>query len=349
MRYTFNAPGGGDSDLYLRGSTNIAGSTKYDSIDLKITTAVTITLNGTDITSLFEDQAFKGVTSTTPDPQNRTGEVNGMSLEGRYRFVNWTTVKAKVSLNPGENVLMIKAKNKSSSGHWDSIKFDCKSYKTPLAEIAHAEVENDENVTLKNCYSLRQLKDTFDYKTAKNNEDYVDIFENKGTSSNCPNAELHAKGFLGYEGKYKYSGKGFVLGFDSNQNDEPSKTASMTYRFNSSKTSIGSLVIRAASNDTDNVKGKYQTADIKLSAAVDITLNGVSINDKITDSMILVGNNEETAASVNRSEYDSRYRFLNWTEIEIPSLSLEKGVNELVITAKNSNKSGQWDSITVKA
>ncbi len=138
MRYTFTAPGGGESDLILRGSTNVAGSTIYDSQDLKISKAVKITLNGTDITPLFADKAFKGVTSTTPDAQNRSGEAQGISLEGRYRFVNWTEVKAKVQLQPGENVLMITAKNNGQSGHWDSIKFDCTPYKTPLTEIAHA-------------------------------------------------------------------------------------------------------------------------------------------------------------------------------------------------------------------
>ncbi len=211
-------------------------------------------------------------------------------------------------------------------------------------------MENDDNVTLKNCYSLRQLKDTFDYKTAVNNVDYVDIKENNGTTSNCGYAELHAKGFLGYDGKYKYSGKGFVLGFDSNQDNDASKKASITYRFNSSKASIGSLILRAASNDTDNANGKYKTADIKLNKAVEITLNGVSIKDKITDDKILVGNSDEMAnTSVNRSEYDGRYRFLNWTDIEITGLSLNEGENTLVIEAANANKSGQWDSITVKA
>ena len=130
MSFTFNAPGGGSGDLIVRGSTNVSSGT-YTSSDLKVLKAAKIYLNGVDISSsLNQDAVFEGVKNSEPDEQNRTGEAGGFSLEGRYRFVNWTEVNlGELKLRRGNNTLKIVANNGTSGGHWDTVKVDIKPYK----------------------------------------------------------------------------------------------------------------------------------------------------------------------------------------------------------------------------
>lgn len=130
MSMTFNAPGGGFADLIVRGATNVSTGT-YTSADLKITKAAKIYLNNVDITAQLDQEAvFEGVKDATPDAQNRTGTVDGMSLEGRYRFINWTEVNlGKINLKRGKNKITFYPANKSESGHWDFVKVDVKPYK----------------------------------------------------------------------------------------------------------------------------------------------------------------------------------------------------------------------------
>lgn len=130
MSMTFSAPGGGFADLIVRGASNISTGT-YTSADLKVTKAATIYLNNVDITaSLNQDAIFEGVKDSTPDAQNRTGEVDGMSTEGRYRFLNWTEVNlGKINLKRGSNKITFYPANGNESGHWDYVKVNVAPYK----------------------------------------------------------------------------------------------------------------------------------------------------------------------------------------------------------------------------
>ncbi len=130
MSMSINAPGGGFANLIVRGASNISTG-EYTSGDLQVTKAAKVLLNSVDITSSLNQEAvFEGIKDPTPDKQNRTGMVDGMSLEGRYRFINWTEVNlGRINLRRGNNKINFYPNNASESGHWDYIKIDVKPYK----------------------------------------------------------------------------------------------------------------------------------------------------------------------------------------------------------------------------
>lgn len=133
MTFSFTAPAGGYADLWVRGASNDASPANFTANDLKVTTAAKFSLNGSDIaSSLDETVVFPGIKNATgtPDAQNRTGEVNGISLSGRYVYLNWADLKlGKIALRKGKNTLVITPNNDYKSGHWDALKIDCAPYK----------------------------------------------------------------------------------------------------------------------------------------------------------------------------------------------------------------------------
>ena len=154
MTYTFNAPGGGKADLILRGATNIVNRDNYSATALNVGTAANIELNGVSINHLIKStDNFVGKAAGPADPQNRntTHAETGISLNGRYLYLLWTDVVIKgVNLSVGKNTLKISAANASSSGHWDSIKFDTTPYKHGGSSSGEANKETINGITFIN-------------------------------------------------------------------------------------------------------------------------------------------------------------------------------------------------------
>lgn len=69
MEWTINAPGGGKTNLIVRGATNAVTASAFVAKDLLVKKAVRIFVNNDDITdSLSNSATFKGRKDTTPDP-----------------------------------------------------------------------------------------------------------------------------------------------------------------------------------------------------------------------------------------------------------------------------------------
>ncbi len=187
-----------------------------------------------------------------------------------------------------------------------------------------------ENMITSNCSYIKQTGDN--YKT-----DFID--------NNCDYGSFHAEAYLGYTAPYEASGKGFVHNFDESRN------ASMMYLFDAPGGGKADLVLRGATNIVNT--GNYSATALNVGTAVNIELNGVSINHLIKSTDNFVGKAAGPADPQNRNtthagtgfSLNGRYLSLLWTDVVIKGVNLSIGKNTLKISAKNGSKSGHWDSI----
>lgn len=190
-----------------------------------------------------------------------------------------------------------------------------------------------EDMVLKNCSYLKQTGDN--YLT-----DYDDL--------NCQFGSFHTKAYLGYTAPYEASGKGFVHNFDKKSDGVVS---SMTYTFNVPGGGKADLILRGATNIVN--RDNYSATALNVGTAVNIELNGVSINNLIKSTDNFVGKAPGQADPQNRNTIDTetgfslngRYLYLLWTDVVIKGVNLSVGKNTLKISAKNGLKSGHWDSV----
>lgn len=190
-----------------------------------------------------------------------------------------------------------------------------------------------EDMVLKNCSYLKQTGDN--YLT-----DYAD--------TNCQFGSFHAASYLGYNAPYEASAKGFVHNFDKKSNGVVS---SMTYTFNAPGGGKADLVLRGATNIVNT--SNYSATALNVGTAVNIELNGVSINHLIKSTDNFVGKEAGTADPQNRNtthaetgfSLNGRYLYLLWTDVVIKGVNLSVGKNTLKISAKNDLKCGHWDSV----
>lgn len=188
-----------------------------------------------------------------------------------------------------------------------------------------------ENMVLENCSYLKQTGDN--YKT-----DFID--------SKCGYGSFHAEAYLGYSAPYEASGRGFVHNFNVDED-----VSSMTYTFNAPGGGKADLILRGATNIVNT--GNYSATALNVGTAVNIELNGVSINHLIKSTDNFVGKAPGQADPQNRNtthaetgfSLDGRYLYLLWTDVTIKGVSLSVGKNTLKITAKNGIESGHWDSV----
>ena len=188
-----------------------------------------------------------------------------------------------------------------------------------------------EDMTLTNCSYLKQTGDN--YKT-----DFIDY--------NCDYGSFHAEAYLGYTAPYEASGKGFVHNFNVDED-----VSSMTYTFNAPGGGKADLVLRGATNIVNT--SNYSATALNVGTAVNIELNGVSINHLIKSTDNFVGKAPGQAEPQNRNtthegtgfSLNGRYLYLLWTNVVIKGVNLSVGKNTLKITAKNGLESGHWDSV----
>ena len=351
MTYSFNALGGGKADLILRGATNIVNTGKYSATALNVGTAANIELNGVSINSKIKTtDNFVGKASGAADPQNinTTHAETGFSLNGRYLYLLWTDVTIKgVDLKVGKNTITITAANASSSGHWDSIKFDITPYKnggsgseeggesggseTPtVPETLTGTKYNKEceDMTLANCSYLKQTGDN--YKT-----DFID--------SKCGYGSFHAEAYLGYTAPYEASGKGFVHNFDARTTD----SASMECTITTEKEGYGRLSITGATNYLID-KTNYSAGDLIWKDAFKIYVNDEDVSSLISDTNKFEGkaagaadpqNRNYNATSLNTS-LNGRYLYLLWDEDYIDLVKLNKGENKIKLVPLRDGETG---------
>ena len=187
-----------------------------------------------------------------------------------------------------------------------------------------------EDMVLENCSYLKQTGDN--YKT-----DFIDL--------KCNYGSFHAEAYLGYSAPYEASGRGFVHNFEAWDN------SSMTYTFNAPGGGKADLILRGATNIVNT--GNYSATALNVGTAVDIELNGVSINHLIKSTDNFVGKSAGTADPQNRNtthaetgfSLNGRYLYLLWTDVTIKGVNLSVGKNTLKITAKNGSENGHWDSV----
>ena len=351
MTYSFNALGGGKADLILRGATNIVNTSKYSATALNVGTAANIELNGVSINSKIKTtDNFVGKAAGTADPQNRntTHAETGFSLNGRYLYLLWTDVTIKgVDLKVGKNTITITAANNSSSGHWDSIKFDITPYKnggsgseggesggseTPtVPETLTGTIYNKEceDMTLNYCSYLKQTGDN--YKT-----DFID--------SKCGYGSFHAEAYLGYSAPYEASGRGFVHNFDYRTTPE---SASIEWTITTEKEGYGRLSIMGATNHLIN-KTNYSAGDLIWKDAFKIYVNDEDVSSLISDTNKFKGKVAGAADSQNRNynatsngaSLNGRYLYLLWDEDYIDLVKLNKGENKIKLVPLRDGETG---------
>ena len=188
-----------------------------------------------------------------------------------------------------------------------------------------------EDMVLENCSYLKQTGDN--YLT-----DYDDL--------NCQFGSFHAEAYLGYTAPYEASGRGFVHNFNVDED-----VSSMTYTFNAPGGGKADLVLRGATNIVNT--SNYSATALNVGTAVNIELNGVSINHLIKSTDNFVGKAPGQAEPQNRNKthegtgfsLNGRYLYLLWTNVVIKGVNLSVGKNTLKITAKNGLESGHWDSV----
>ena len=329
MTTTINSDRAKYAILKARGATN-SGTQKGTMYPLIVKDNVDIVVNGDTVSDylISNDAIF-----TTPaaysssDPNNRNYNAGGISLDGRYRFINWTNVTLGViKLSKGENTLQIKSKT-NTGGNWDYFE---------LVDLIPPEGVDDlyfeaEDADLHNCDSIKLLTNNSNWSSYENGVDYVD---------SCNYAELHAKSYLGYFGtQYECHGTnsygGLVHMFNSKDK--------MTFTINVNSAGYYRFLICGSSNKSGNTS-THTVAESQVSNVVDVTLNDESI--AIKSSLKLRGKTDTTIdTTVNRTgTYSGRYIYLLWTEIDLGYVKLHEGVNTVTITGKVQD-SGNWDYI----
>lgn len=336
MEWTINAPGGGKTNLIVRGATNAVTASAFVAKDLLVKKAVRIFVNNDDITdSLSNSATFKGRKDTTPDPQNRTNTAGGISCNGRYMFLLWNEVNlGTINLIPGNNTIKLVANNESTSGHWDSLKLDF----TPFKSGGAITPDPDDSDSSLNPNKLASECEDIEIKNA---------FIVGDNGDNCSFGAFHKVAYTGYTGEYKYSGTGFIHNFD--QRD--SGNASMKWTINAPGGGKANLNVRGASNDVD--LSSLTTNPLNVTKAVKILVNGVDITSSLNQDAKFRGRTETTLDPQNKTETiggiscNARYLYLLWTDVNLGTINLKKGENTIEIIANNDAKSGHWDSLSL--
>ena len=334
MEWTINAPGGGKTNLIVRGATNAVTASAFVAKDLLVKKAVRIFVNNDDITdSLSNSATFKGRKDTTPDPQNRTNTAGGISCNGRYMFLLWNEVNlGTINLIPGNNTIKLVANNESTSGHWDSLKLDF----TPFKSGGAITPDPDDSDSSLNPNKLAGECEDIEIKNA---------FIVGDNGDNCSYGAFHKVAYTGYTGEYKYSGKGFVHNFDQSRN------ASMKWTINAPGGGKANLNVRGASNDVD--LSSLTTNPLNVTKAAKILVNGVDITSSLNQDAKFRGRTETTLDPQNKTETaggvscNARYLYLLWTDVNLGTINLKKGENTIEIIANNDAKSCHWDSLSL--
>ena len=338
MEWTVNAPGGGKTNLIVRGATNDVTASEFTARDLLVKKAVKVLVNNVDITdSLSNSATFKGRKDTTPDAQNRTNTAGGNSCNGRYMFLLWNEVNlGAIDLIPGNNTIKLIANNDNKSGHWDSLKLDFKPFKDGGGAIdPNPDDDYDSNL---NPDNIATECEDIEIKNA-----YI-VGDN---GDNCSYGTFHKVAYTGYTGEYKYSGTGFIHNFD--QRD--SGNASMKWTINAPGGGKANLNVRGASTDVD--KDNLTTNPLNVTKAVNILVNGVDITSSLNQDAKFRGRTDTTLDSQNKTEVaagiscNARYLYLLWTDVNLGTINLKKGENTIEIIANNDAKSGHWDSLSL--
>lgn len=338
MEWTINAPGGGKTNLIVRGATNDVTASEFTARDLLVKKAVKVLVNNVDITdSLSNSATFKGRKDTTPDAQNRTNTAGDNPCNGRYMFLLWNEVNlGAIDLVPGNNTIKLVANNGNKSGHWDSLKLDFKPFKDGGGAIdPNPDDDYDSNL---NPDNIATECEDIEIKNA-----YI-VGDN---GDNCSFGAFHKVAYTGYTGEYKYSGTGFIHNFD--QRD--SGNASMKWTINAPGGGKANLNVRGASNDVD--KDNLTTNPLNVTTAVEILVNGVDITFSLNQDAKFRGRTDTTLDPQNKTEVaggnscNARYLYLLWTDVNLGTINLKKGENTIEIIANNDNTSGHWDSLSL--
>ena len=315
--------------LKARGATN-NGAQTGTMYPLVVKNNVDVVVNGNSVNDylLRDDAIFTAPAAySSSNPNNRNYFVGGINCDGRYRFINWTSVTLGViRLSKGENTLQIKSKT-NTGGNWDYFE---------LVDLIAPEGVEDlyfeaEDAKLYNCDNIKLLTNNSDWNTYKNGVDYVD---------SCDYGELHAKSYLGYFGtKYECHGTnsygGLVHMFNANDK--------MTFTINVDSAGYYRFLICGSSNKSGDTT-THTVQESRVSDVVNVTLNDTSI--AINSSLKLKGKTDQTIdTTVNRTgSYAGRYIYLLWTEVDLGYVKLNEGVNTVTITGKTQD-AGNWDYI----
>ena len=335
MEWTVNAPGGGKTNLIVRGATNDVTASEFTARDLLVKKAVKVLVNNVDITdSLSSSATFKGRKDATPDAQNRTNTAGGISCNGRYMFLLWNEVNlGTIKLIPGNNTIKIVANNESTSGHWDSLKLDFKPFKSGGTIDPNPDDDYDSNLNPDNIVS--------ECENIEINNAYI-VGDN---GDNCSYGTFHKAAYTGYTGEYKYSGTGFIHNFDQINN------ASMKWTINAPGGGKANLNVRGASNDV--ILSSLTTNPLNVTTAVKILVNGVDITSSLNQDAKFRGRTDTILDPQNKTEVaggiscNARYLYLLWTDVNLGTINLKKGENTIEIFANNESKSGHWDSLSL--
>ncbi len=174
-------------------------------------------------------------------------------------------------------------------------------------------------------------------------EDYTKDFK----ATNITLEKFRAAAYLGYTGRYEASGKGFVLGFDV-----ATPERSMSFTFNAPGGGFGDLIVRGSTN-VEDTSNKYRSKDLIVTQAAKIYLNNVEVTSQLDQTAVFEGVKNSEPDEQNRTgtvegyELEGRYKFVNWTEVNLGKLNLKRGKNTIKFVPNNNYRSGQWDTVKV--
>lgn len=162
--------------------------------------------------------------------------------------------------------------------------------------------------------------------------------------------QMLAGAFLNYsdESGLKASGNNNLGGLVTYM--DKSRKAKMTFTIESDKPKKAILTIRGASNDS---AGSYAVNTLNINNNLSIKVNNISINDYI-DPLACFRSFIGSSSDANNRNYsvggiscNGRFRFIQWTELELGVISLKAGTNTIVIESL-SQTGGNWDYIELQ-
>ncbi len=189
----------------------------------------------------------------------------------------------------------------------------------------------------------------------QNGDDYTKEY----TDSNCSYGALHAAAYLGYASSSPYACKGSPYGGFVHNFDAKSETdiATMSWTINSDKDRQADFWVRGASNNANRTAFTAEALQI-VGKAANFELNGASINDTLDSTKVFPALTSSASDSANRTgtittgfntfSLSGRFVYLNWGDLYLGKINLQKGDNTIKIIANNSNVSGHWDECYIR-